>query len=93
MRYEQDVLRIIIKVFIDIELKIIKILFKEILYRTFFDYKISNVKCVYNVDDNAHIFERFKLKRFIIINLFNLIIKLFANDSKIFNYVYLIIFV
>lgn len=35
--------------------------------------------------------ERFKFEIFIIINLLNLIIKLFINDSKIFNRVYFII--
>ena len=93
MKYEQDIFQIIIKIFINIKLKIIKIFFKKFLYRTFFDYKIFDIKYVYNVDDNAYIIKRFKLEKIIIIRLFDFIIKLFANNSKIFNCIYLIILV
>ena len=67
--------------------------FKEFSYRIFFDYKIINVKYVYNVNNNAYIIKKFKFEKIIIIYSFNFIIKLFANDSKIFNYIYFIILV
>ena len=59
----------------------------------FFDDKIFGVECVHNVDDNAHMIERFKFERVIIIRLFDFIIKLLVNDLKVFNCVHLVILV
>ena len=81
LKYKEFIVQILVRV----ELKIIKILLIKFSNNSIRDFRVSNVKVIYNFDDYTHIIKGFLSYKSIIIQLFDIVYKSISDYPIIFN--------